>query len=223
MLKHILVVEDDEVVNQLVSTILIKKNYKVTRAYSGTEALLQMKIETFDLAVLDLMLPGVSGEELIEKFQSKNIPVLVLSAKASIESKISVLDLGADDYMTKPFDGFEVAARVNAILRRHHKELDLCKVTYKALSMDEVSREIQVCGQLLSLTKNEFELLSVLIKSPKKVFSRENLYNEVWPDGNYIEDNTINVHISNIRKKIKKLSDEDYIKTVWGIGFKLSD
>jgi DNA-binding response OmpR family regulator len=180
----------------------------------------------YDLILLDLMIPGMTGEELIKEVRGgMGTPILVISAKGAVEDKVQALRLGADDYMTKPFEREEVLARVEAIFRRigaPRAELPGKEIlTFKNLTLNQESRQILVCGNLITLTASEFEILFLLLKHAEKVFTKEQLYQEIWKDGYYGEDNTINVHISNIRKKIKEFDDESYIKTVWGIGFKM--
>ena len=227
--EHILVVEDDVDINNLISKTLEKRQYKITQAFSGSEALLQLSISDYSLILLDLMLPGISGEEIIKKIRNeKEMPIIVISAKTSLNDKVNVLNIGADDYITKPFESEEIIARVNSNLRRYRKyktETMLDKVyKFKNITLDEESREVKVNDTDIHLTGYEFDILSILIKNPDKVYSRESLYEQVWKNGYYGEDNSVNVHISNIRKKIKSVSkDEEYIKTVWGIGFKLNN
>ena len=227
--EHILVVEDDVDINNLISKTLEKQQYKITQAFSGSEALLQLSISEYSLILLDLMLPGISGEEIIKKIRNeKEMPIIVISAKTSLKDKVNVLNIGADDYITKPFESEEIIARVNSNLRRYRKyktETMLDKVyKFKNIILDEESREVKVNDTDIHLTGYEFDILSILIKNPDKVYSRESLYEQVWKNGYYGEDNSVNVHISNIRKKIKSVSkDEEYIKTVWGIGFKLNN
>ncbi|WP_195237990.1 response regulator transcription factor [Romboutsia sp. 1001285H_161024_C4] len=227
--ENILVVEDDVDINNLITKTLEKQNYKVTHAFSGSEALLQLSISEFKLMLLDLMLPGMSGEEIISKIRDeKEIPIIVISAKTSLKDKVNVLNIGADDYITKPFESEEIIARINSQLRRYRKyEISTQSneiYKFKNLILEEETRKVKVKGEEIHLTGHEFDILSILIKNPDKVYSRESLYEQVWKNGYYGEDNSVNVHISNIRKKIKSVSqDEDYIKTVWGIGFKLNN
>ncbi|MDB8789162.1 response regulator transcription factor [Romboutsia sp. 1001216sp1] len=227
--ENILVVEDDVDINNLITKTLEKQNYKVTQAFSGSEALLQLSISEFKLMLLDLMLPGMSGEEIISKIRDeKEIPIIVISAKTSLKDKVNVLNIGADDYITKPFESEEIIARINSQLRRYRKyEISTQSneiYKFKNLILEEETRKVKVKGEDIHLTGHEFDILSILIKNPDKVYSRESLYEQVWKNGYYGEDNSVNVHISNIRKKIKSVSqDEDYIKTVWGIGFKLNN
>ncbi|WP_042272758.1 response regulator transcription factor [[Clostridium] dakarense] len=225
--EHILVVEDDADINNLVAKNLKKKEYRVTQAFSGSEASLRLSMDKFDMILLDLMLPGITGEELIKDIREKNdMPIIVISAKTSLEDKVDILNLGADDYITKPFESEEILARVNSQLRRYKKfdkKLeDINEYKFKNLSLNEQSREVKVNGKNIYLTGHEFDILNILLKNPDKVYSREVLYEKIWKSGYYGEDNAVNVHVSNIRKKIKEMdSDEEYIKTVWGIGFKL--
>lgn len=228
--EKILVVEDDADINNLIKMTLEKSDYKVIQSFSGSEAELRMQMDNFDMILLDLMLPGISGENLIESIRKKvDIPIIVISAKSSLEDKVKSLNIGADDYITKPFACEELIARVNSNLRRNRKlemhtnEKKSKVYKFKELMLDEESREVKVKDKNINLTVHEFEILSILIKNIDKVYSREILYEQVWKNGYYGEDNSVNVHISNIRKKIKEVAaNEEYIKTVWGIGFKMN-
>ncbi|HEY5585269.1 MAG TPA: response regulator transcription factor [Ruminiclostridium sp.] len=227
-MAKILVVEDDEDINYILRNYLEREDYQVICAYSGTEAKLQLTINTFDLILLDLMLPGITGEELIQEIrQEASTPIIVISAKSSLEDKVNALKNGADDYVTKPFEREEVLARVDAMLRRSHtfqaskpQEKDY---VLKQLILKSSARIVLVNGNLISLTVYEFDILLLLLQHPDRVFTKEQLYQEIWKTGYYGEDNTINVHISNTRKKIKEYDDDSYIKTVWGIGFKIEN
>lgn len=225
---HILIVEDDVDINNLLARMLKKQQYEITQAFSGSEAILQLSLSEYDLMLLDLMLPGVTGEEIINKIRGeKEIPIIVISAKTSLKDKVNLLNMGADDYIIKPFESEEVIARVNSQIRRYKKfgvNIQLNKeYKFKNLTLEEETREVKVKDKDIYLTSHEFDILSILIKNPDKVHSRESLYEQVWKNGYYGEDNSVNVHVSNIRKKIKCIcEDEDYIKTVWGIGFKLN-
>lgn len=226
----ILIVEDDTDINHLIATVLRRQGYETVRSFSGTEALLRLELEAFQLVILDLMLPGMNGETLLQNIREKmesDIPVLVLSSKASLADKVQLLTSGADDYMTKPFEPEELSARVYACLRRGRKaEAAAPKkecLQFKNLRIYGESRQVSVNGQEISLTPHEYEILYILVESPDKVFSRESLYEQVWKGGYYGEDNTVNVHVSNLRKKIAAADpSEEYIKTIWGIGFKMA-
>lgn len=222
----ILIVEDDMDINDLLQRILRTAGYDVVQAYSGTEAKLRMEKTMPDLILLDLMLPGMSGESLLAYIRQdlkSRVPVFILSAKASLQDKVSLLINGADDYITKPFEQEEVLARMQAALRRVDKENTASSMlSYKSICLDPEARNVYVKDKELSLTAYEYEILHVLIQHPDKVYSRERLYEEVWRGGYYGENNTVNVHVSNLRKKLKEADEqEEYIQTVYGIGFKL--
>lgn len=226
MNMQILIVEDETDINALLVKILEESGYQTIQAFSGTEAKLLLEKESPDLILLDLMLPGMPGEELLHYLRENkhyNIPVLVLSAKISLGDKVSLLKNGADDYITKPFEPEEVIARVQAALRRAGKETGSDKpLTYKKLKLYPESRKAVIGEKELLLTAHEYDILFLFMQNPKKVYSRESLYELVWHGGYYGENNTVNVHVSNLRKKLKECdAAEEYIQTVYGIGFKL--
>ena len=172
------------------------------------------------------MLPGLSGEALLAKLRSElgcDAPVIILSAKTAVGDKVGLLKLGADDYITKPFEPEEVLARIEAALRRVGKDAVSDRpLTHRALSLSPALRKVTLAGEPLALTAHEFDILELLMRQPEKVYTRESLYEQVWHGGYYGENNTVNVHVSNIRKKLKTIDpDADYIQTVYGIGFKL--
>lgn len=225
----VLVVEDDSDINGLLCNILDKRGYSVRSAFSGTEALMCIDQDEYDIVLLDMMLPGASGEDVISKIREKKMmPIIVISAKVDQEDKINALKLGADDYICKPFDIDEVVARIEAQLRRYKTfskiEDDIStKLKCKDLILDTESKQVFLKGQEVILTLREFSILELLMNSPNKVFTRENIFESVWNNEFLGDDNTVNVHISNLRAKLNKIdSDADYIKTVWGIGFKLN-
>ena len=226
---NILVVEDDVDINSLLRDILSKQNYKITSAYSGSEAKMCLEKIDYDIMLLDLMLPGFTGEEIIKYIRKdKTMPIVVLSAKTAQADKINVLKLGADDYVSKPFDVDEVLARVEAQLRRYKKFSNEIKkdnlLNHKNLTLDKDTLEVKVNGKQILLTVREFGILELLMSYPKKVFTKSNLFEYVWKDEFLGDDNTINVHISNLRSKIGSVdSENEYIKTVWAIGFKMSE
>lgn len=226
MQYKILIVEDEADINRLLDKILKEAKYQTIQAFSGTEAKLFLEKEVPDLILLDLMLPGMSGEEVlhdIRENKNNDVPVLVISAKDSLGDKVSLLKNGADDYITKPFEPEEVIARVQTTLRRVGKESGIEKtLTYKNIKLDPDSRKVIVAGKELILTAHEYDILCLLIQNPEKVYSREKIYELVWRGGYYGENNTVNVHVSNLRKKLKENDPtEVYIQTVYGIGFKL--
>lgn len=226
MLYTIMIVEDDADINNLLTKILRQADYQVTQVYSGSEAALRLERETPDLILLDLMLPGMSGEEVLATLRdhfASDTPVIILSAKNALADKVGLLGMGADDYITKPFEPAEVLARIAATLRRVGKDSTGDKpLIHRALSLSPSLRKVTLDDQELSLTAHEFDILELLMRQPEKVFTREALYEQVWHGGYYGENNTVNVHVSNIRKKLKAINPAaDYIQTVYGIGFKL--
>lgn len=224
---NILVVEDDPDINKLLCRILEGAGYACRPAYSGTEAALWAGQYDYDLVLLDLMLPGLTGEELIAQLrQRKTMPIIVLSAKTGLEDRVNVLRLGADDFIPKPFDNAEVLARVEAQLRRYKQFSGGPEgrvLTHGDLVLDKESVTVTAAGKPVPLTAREFHILTLLMEHPKKVFTREQLYQQVWEGAYMGDDNTVNVHISNLRSKLAKVSPTEYIKTVWGIGFKMND
>ncbi|MGL5575798.1 MAG: response regulator transcription factor [Sarcina sp.] len=227
----ILVVEDDVDINKLLGSILLKNKYDVRGAYSGSEALMCIEMFEFDILLLDLMLPGATGEEIIKKVREKNemIPIIVISAKTEQEEKIKVLKIGADDFISKPFDINEVLARVEVQLRKSKRlkkveeKIDNI-VRFKNINLDLESRQAFVKEKEILLTAREFDILKLFISNPHKVFTRANLFESVWGSDFFGDENTVNVHMSNLRSKIAKADKgTEYIKTVWGIGFKLNE
>ncbi len=224
---HILVVEDDPDINNLLCRIVTGAGYDCRPAFSGSEAALLAEKYSYDLILLDLMLPGLTGEELIGQLRrGKTMPIIVLSAKAGLEDRVNVLRLGADDFIPKPFDNAEVLARIEAQLRRY-KKFSAAQasgtLTCGGLVLDREGVTVTAEGREVSLTAREFEILALLMEHPRKVFTREQIYERVWGEEYMGDDNTVNVHISNLRSKLSKASDREYIKTVWGIGFKMTE
>lgn len=227
----VLVVEDDTDINKLLCNILSKNKYDVRGAYSGSEALMCIEMFDFDILLLDLMLPGATGEEIIEKVREKDemIPIIVISAKTDQEDKINVLKIGADDFVSKPFDINEVLARVEVQLRKSKRLKKVEEkienvVKFKNINLDMESRQAFIKEKEISLTAREFDILKLFISNPHKVFTRANLFESVWESDFFGDENTVNVHVSNLRSKIAKVDKGiEYIKTVWGIGFKLNE
>lgn len=293
----ILVIEDDAAINDVVCSALKGEGYECVSAYSGTEARLLLQAESlacpFDLVICDLMLPGMSGEEVVAFIRAQsNVPILVISAKAEVVDRVLLLKQGVDDYLVKPFDLDELVARVEALLRRsgvvkasHMSERDIdksrtgdiyagegnlgegdqreraannwseraagnwleraagnwqeraagnwpertannqqaCAITFGKWLLDEEQRRFEVQGVPVRLTRTEFDIVAALMRYPRKVFTKRELYETVWHEESFVEEKAINTHISNIRTKLKGTGTESYIETVWGIGFKLSD
>lgn len=226
-MSKILIIEDSADINNLIGEALRKAGYEYKQAFSGTEGLLCASAEQFDLAVMDLMMPGMSGEELLPKLREKqNIPVIILSAKDGLDSKLSLFNAGAEDYMTKPFEVAELIARIGVRLKKVSSAWEGgCGQSGKKLVLRNLILNPEgFCGEIdgkkISLTKQEFKILELLLSNPQRVFSKQDIYTYAWEDYFMGEDKTINMHISNIRKKLKSVSEEEYIETVWGIGFK---
>lgn len=222
-MANILIVDDTNDINDCIKAALTASGYACDQAYSGTEGLLLMKLKSYDCVVLDLMLPGMSGEEVLAEIKSNfDVPVIVSSAKGDIEGKINCLEAGADDYVTKPFDLSELTARVGVQLRKHGVNSERGRLlTHNELSIDTDKMQLFVAGNEVELTKHEFNIIELLMRNPGKVFSKQAIYEKCWEEFFIGEDKTVNVHISNLRKKIKQFTDADYIDTVWGTGFRL--
>lgn len=217
---NILIVEDDEAINQMISEYLENHEYQCTSAYSGSEAILRIERDTFDVVLLDLMLPGKSGEDLLQEIRKlQDIPVIILSAKDTIDSKVALLQSGADDYLCKPFDLKELEVRIQVQLRKRN-HLQPAKI-FRDLQLHDDYKTMEIKGKTQDLTKHEYKILELLIMHPHRAFTKKEIYEYAWEDSYYGDDKTINVHISNLRGKLSKLSDQDYIETIWGIGFKM--
>lgn len=294
-MEHILIAEDDADNNTMLREYLENHGYRCTQAFSGSEAKLLFSMEKFDLVLLDLMLPGITGEELIPVFSPK-IPVIVISAKNSLDSKVSLLSAGAEDYLCKPFDLPELLARVQVQLRRQAVKAGNPEAVdpepiyanggrtgqgetgspaaesrgimpegvqgktattdsksagtaanstgtvpadtkknmseyinirnnvyhYREWTLNADAMELTAAGSPVTLTRHEFLILELFIRNPRRVFSKQMIYEYVWGEEYLAEDKTINVHISNIRSKLKASGTDSYIQTVWGMGFKLT-
>lgn len=224
---HILVAEDDDDISKLLCNIIRKSNYIPQPVFSGTEALLYLEQRKWSMVLLDLMLPGMTGEELLGRIcELGNTPVIIISAKGEQQTKVSLLRGGAIDFITKPFDIEEVSARIDSHLRRYtqmaqpavHEAL----LRHKGLLLDRDAKAVTAEGTELALTAREYEILALLLSAPKKVFTKANLYESVWGEPFYGDDNTVNVHMSNLRSKLAKgAPGSEFIETVWGIGYRL--
>lgn len=224
---RILIVEDDENINNLLREALTKHGLNCTQAFSGTEGLIVFKGDKFDLVLLDLMMPGMDGQTLTQRIREvSKVPIIIVSAKSSVDSKVDLLTTGADDFVGKPFELKELIARVDVQLRRKENESAGTQeskiMQFKDLVLDEEKYAVTVNGNDIGLTRQEFKILELFLKYPGKVFSKREIYEYAWNDVYIGEDKTINVHISNIRTKIKKHSGDEYIDTIWGVGFRLA-
>lgn len=226
-MKKILIIEDNTEINHMIADALKKAGYECTQAFSGTEALLYYERENYSLVLMDMMLPGLCGDELFPKMKAiKDVPMIVVSAKDEMDTKVQMLTSGAEDYITKPFELPELLARVAVQIRRasqNPEDSDSAgRMTYKELTLDEQSFTVLVHDNEVQLTKREFQILALLVAHPKRVFTKQDIYDCAWNEIYIGEDKTINVHISNIRKKLKEYTDTEFIETVWGIGYKLA-
>lgn len=222
----ILIVEDDDDINQLLCKIVKRSNYLPQPAYSGTEAMIYIEKQKWDLVLLDLMLPGMAGEEILAAIRSKgSTPVIIISAKSEQETKVKGLRSGADDFIAKPFDVEEVSARIDSLLRRYkqpYETLKMHRLVHKDIQLDLEAKTVVINGKSLTLTALEYAILVLLMTSPNKVFSKSNLFESVWNEPFYGDDNTINVHMSNLRNKLSQANPrEEYIETIWGMGYRL--
>lgn len=219
----ILIIEDDNEINNLLCKALNKQGFITKSAYTGTEGLNMLKSESFDIVLLDIMLPYKSGDRLLSELRLfSNVPVIVISAKENTQTKIDLLRLGADDYITKPFDIDEVAARIEANLRRVKNNREGNKLLkFKDIKLDTLAKRVFVNNLELNLTATEIKILELFLSQPGKVFSKANLFESIWNDEYMVDDNTLNVHISRLRQKLKKVSEEEYIETLWGLGYRL--
>ena len=225
MSGKILVVEDNKEISGLLTSFLEENGYEITQVFEGNNASSVIKRERFDLILMDLMLPFISGEELIKELRGfSDTPVIVLSAKSMLETRLEVLRIGADDYILKPFDLNEVLVRIEVVLRRSKSGAEQGKtLSYGGLTLFIEDNTVKYEEKSIALTAKELMLLKLFLEFPKKIFTKANLYESVWNDVYYYEDNTINVHVSNLRNKLKKATGKDCIETVWGIGYRLKE
>ncbi len=225
-MKRLLLIEDDNEIRGLLRTFLEESGYAVDEAADGMEGARQALSSSYDLILLDIMLPYKSGDQLLKEVREHSeVPVIVISAKDMVQTKIDVIRIGADDYITKPFDLGEVLVRIEALLRRSgrsEKNTDI--LTHKNLSLHTKEARAFVKGKELTLTVREYAILKLLLSHPDKIFSRANIFDSLWDEdsGNY-DDNAVKVHMSNLRGKLSALDTEEYIETVWGMGYRLAN
>lgn len=220
MTKNILVVDDDVQIGNLLEEVLGREGYAVWRAYSGTEALLLLGTKRPDLILLDLMLPGLSGEGLLPKIEG--IPVIVVSAKADVSDKVSLLRGGAADYITKPFDTRELLARV-AVQLRAAEGGRAAVYTHGCLALDPASHSVTAAGKPVALTKTEYAILKLLMKNPSQALAKSVILDRISLDTHDCTERSLKQHVSNLRRKLQEACGEDSIESVWGIGFKMKD
>lgn len=225
--QSILVIEDDPSINSLLCEALTGAGYHPQSAYSGSEAMMLLGVKSWKCVILDLMLPGKTGEEVLAELRKRErMPVIVLSAKMEKESKLALLTKGADDYMTKPFDIDELLARVAAQLRRFtvYTDNESAKILhYLDIFMNLETHEVTAGSSSVQLTQREFEILELFLRHPHKVYSRMNIYESIWNEEFLDDEKTINVHVGNLRAKLHAVSPHKHIKTIWGVGFRLAE
>jgi len=225
--KHILLVEDDEAIREMVDNYLTMEGFNVTTATNGEEALHNCLQNTFDLVILDIMIPKLNGLEVLKIIREQAaLPIIIMSAKDSDIDKALGLGLGADDYIAKPFSMLEFSARVKAVIRRATKYSSQAEQKQEVLKIDNlkidiVNFSITKSGQEIKLTSKEFSILKLFVTNRHRVFTKEQIYQMIWKDAYYGDENIINVHIRRLREKIEDdPSNPQYIKTLWGIGYK---
>ena len=217
-MKHILIIDDDIHIGNIIEEALVKEDYQVSRAYSGTEALYVLSASKPDLILLDLMLPGLSGEEVLP--QIKGIPVIIVSAKIDVDDKVVLLLGGAADYITKPFEMKELLARITVALRNGAASVDSI-LSFDNLRLDMMTHEVFVGQQGTNLTRTEYAILKILMQNPSQVIAKSVLLERISGDTPDCTDSSLKTHISHLRKKLRNIGGKEYIDAVWGIGFRL--
>ena len=218
-MPRILIIDDDMHIGNLLEETLSGQGYAVSRAYSGTEALLVLSGQKPDLILLDLMLPGLSGEELLPKI--KDIPVIVVSAKIDPSNKVDLLLGGAADYVTKPFDMGELLARITVQLRNKNNPSEGSALTFGDVTLHTDTRIVTVEDREIHLTRTEFAILKLLMQNPDQVIAKLTIIDKISEDTPDCTESSLKIHISNLRKKLRSVNGKDYIEAVWGIGFKM--
>lgn len=220
-MKNILVVDDDVSIGNMLEEILTKEGYLVSRAYSGTEALLFLSNKSPDLILLDLMLPGLDGKALLPKTQG--IPVIIVSAKTDVQDKTDLLLEGAQDYITKPFDIRELLARITVQLRSASRPKTASLLIFEDIVLDILTHTVTAAGSMVRLTRTEYAILKLLMQNPSQVVTKTLLLERIMEDTPDCVESSLRVHISNLRKKLREAGNKDYIESVWGIGFKMCE
>lgn len=218
-MAKILIIDDDVSIGNMIEAALLKAGHEARRAYSGTEALLFLERERPDLILLDLMLPGLSGEKLLPKV--RELPVIVVSAKVGIDDKVNMLLGGAADYLTKPFELKELLARIEVQLRKKESREETDLLTAGELTMRLVSREVTLENQPVHLTKTEYAILKILLKNPGQAIAKSVLLDRISEDTLDCTEASLKMHVSNLRKKLREVDGKEHIESVWGIGFRL--
>lgn len=218
-MKNILIIDDDIHIGNMLEKILIKEGYSVSRAYSGTEALLVLSGSKPDLVLLDLMLPGLDGRDVLPHI--KGIPVIVVSAKVDIDNKVDLLLEGAVDYVTKPFNTKELLARIAVQLRDEKTASNASILTFDDIILNTDTHIVTIKTSEIKLTRTEYAILKLLMQNPTQVITKSFLLERISEDTPDCTESSLKMHISNLRKKLREINDKDYIEAVWGIGFKL--
>ena len=221
-MDRILIVDDDNSINVMLKEALEREGFACGQAFSGSEATLRLSMEHYDLVLLDLALPGMSGEDVLREVREKGgLPVIVVSAKDDLDSKVDVLSIGADDYVTKPFEIKEIVARIRVQLRkRGGEQTDV--LTCGELTVNRSDHTVTAEGnEVPPLTRQEYRILELLVQHPTRVFSKDAIYEYAWQEPYIGETKTLDGHMSNLRKKLKQASDREYIETIWGIGYRM--
>lgn len=218
-MKNILIIDDDIYIGNVLEETLTKEGYGVSRAYSGTEALLVLDGFKPDLVLLDLMLPGLRGEDVLPKI--KGIPVIVLSAKLDIDNKVNLLLGGAVDYITKPYNTQELLARIAIHLRNQSNTLSESYMTFDDIKLNTDTHIAEINKHEIKLTRTEYAILKLLMQNPTQIITKSMILDRISEDTPDCTENSLKMHISNLRKKLRDVTDKDYIEAVWGIGFKM--
>jgi DNA-binding response OmpR family regulator len=225
-MRHILIVDDDKEIVQLIAIYLQNEGYKASRAYNGKEALNFFEKEKIDLVILDVMMPKVDGLEVCRNLRARNhVPILMISAKTEDMDKIIGLMSGADDYLTKPFNPLELVARVKTLIRRTYLYKEVANedqlIKIGSLEVNKTFHTVKAAGQPITLTSKEFDILFLMVTNIGRVFSSEEIFELVWKEKYYSSNNTVMVHMSNLREKLDKVLGYKLITTIWGVGYKI--
>jgi DNA-binding response OmpR family regulator len=230
MENKVLLIEDDIEINEMVENYLKKEGFLITKAFNGEEGVEKFLKDSFDLVVLDLMMPKLNGMEVMKIIRERSaVPILIMSAKDTDVDKAIGLGLGADDYISKPFSMIEITARIKAAIRRSTKyskveNKESKTVSFKELFIDMDNYLVTKHGENIKLTSKEFDILKLFVTNPNRVFTKAQLYSFIWKDDYFGDENVINVHMRRLREKIEEdASNPIYIKTLWGIGYKLGE
>ena len=217
----ILIIDDDEHISGMLSEALTAEGYTISAAYSGTEALMLLSKEKPDLILLDLMLPGLSGEKLLP--QIKDIPVIIVSAKADVADKVELLLGGAADYITKPFDMQELLARIAVQLRKNSGNTDRTALSFCGITLNTDTHTVDINGTEIKLTRTEYAILKLLMQNPEQVVAKLTILERISDDTPDCTEDSLKIHIHNLRRKLKAVTGKEYISAVWGIGFMLTE